>query len=544
MQGRRNVLVLCDKSVAGDFVGCLADRLSQTNPFAEVHVRDQDSDRWPGSVVAALVQRLVAELRGIVPSQKYLVVRHLDLMCWSPTDAPLPSFNEVVYWLSEYSGVTKLAFWDPTYPLPAAIEALFPVRLSLQHFRREDLWKLVGAEESQLLSRSATQFTVPAQLHLYHYLSGLTAPEVRRVLRDLHAGSTFASPPAGARPLAPCGASGDPAPAFGAVRKLVRTRSAGPPLDPGVVSGYASLQQRLRREVIDPFFARHHAQDEAALTRADALIPRGLIFQGPAGTGKSEWAKWLADQLHASLFVMHGPELKHKHVGETERAIREMFAHARKAAPSVVVIDEMDSLTPRRDARATNFEVSMAEQLLTEMQGLRRSEAVLVVGTTNLPDAIDPAFLRPGRFGLRIRIGYPEPDDRRAILTHYFAHFRLTGRVPGHLIEQLVELTEGPVDPEREAAERQFYDAYIRYRVGEDYAADAGRVLRERVRRELGLSAPVKFSADHLRGICLYLLRELPPAADLPAKPPEWEALLGEAVASVRAESPDADTSY
>ncbi|RYX90923.1 AAA family ATPase, partial [bacterium] len=125
----------------------------------------------------------------------------------------------------------------------------------------------------------------------------------------------------------------------------------------------------------------------------------------------------------ASVYIISGPELKSKWVGEGEENIRRLFAKARSTAPSVIVFDEFDSIASRRglnsDHSASEASHSMVNQLLTELDGFRREELIFVIGTTNFPESLDPAFLRPGRFEYKIEIPYPEWEDRRAIIELY-----------------------------------------------------------------------------------------------------------------------------
>src|SRR5690606_1858406 len=106
--------------------------------------------------------------------------------------------------------------------------------------------------------------------------------------------------------------------------------------------------------------------------------------------------------------IVSGPELKSKWVGESEENLRQVFARARKSAPSIIVFDELDSFATERGTYVgSGVEHSMVNQLLTEMDGFRKEELVFVVGTTNFPDSLDSALLRPGRFELQIEIPYP-----------------------------------------------------------------------------------------------------------------------------------------
>ncbi len=145
--------------------------------------------------------------------------------------------------------------------------------------------------------------------------------------------------------------------------------------------------------------------------------PKGILIFGPPGTGKTLLAKAVANESEANFISIKGPEVLSKWVGESERAIREIFRKARQAAPCIVFLDEIDAITPVRgggygDSHVTERVVS---QLLTEMDGLEELRGVVVIGATNRPDIIDPALLRPGRFDRYIFIPVPDFDARKEI---------------------------------------------------------------------------------------------------------------------------------
>jgi len=175
----------------------------------------------------------------------------------------------------------------------------------------------------------------------------------------------------------------------------------------------------------------------------EALIPRGILFHGPAGTGKTLFAKAMATALDATIYIVSGPELKSMWVGQGEANVRDLFRRARQSAPSVIVFDEIDSLAPQRgqgvaDSGAAN---SMVAQLLTEMDGFRKSDLVFVVGTTNLPESMDRALLRPGRFEFLIEVPLPNVADRTAIAKIYTKKMGVVLSEP--VLRYLVRRTEG-----------------------------------------------------------------------------------------------------
>ena len=140
--------------------------------------------------------------------------------------------------------------------------------------------------------------------------------------------------------------------------------------------------------------------------------PKGILIYGPPGCGKTLLARGVATESEANFITIKGPEVFSKWVGESEKAIREVFRKARMAAPAVIFFDEIDSLSPRRGAGFSDSGVTerVISQLLTEMDGLITLEDIVVIAATNRPDLVDPAVLRPGRFDRLIYV--PEPDEK------------------------------------------------------------------------------------------------------------------------------------
>ena len=136
---------------------------------------------------------------------------------------------------------------------------------------------------------------------------------------------------------------------------------------------------------------------EDEIASIEELIPKGMIFEGPPGTGKTYFAKAIATAIDATAIVVSGPELKSKWVGESEANLRNIFTRARRSAPSIIIFDELDSFAHRRGSyTGSGVEHSMVNQLLTEMDGFRSEELVFIIGTTNFVEALDDALLRPG----------------------------------------------------------------------------------------------------------------------------------------------------
>ena len=152
---------------------------------------------------------------------------------------------------------------------------------------------------------------------------------------------------------------------------------------------------------------------------AEAAVkpPKGILLTGPPGCGKTLLAKALATESEVNFISVKGPALLSKYVGESERAVREVFRKAKQAAPCIVFFDEIDALAPGRAGGGSDSHVTerVISQFLTELDGAEELEDVLVLGATNRPDLLDPALLRPGRFDLLFEILPPDRDDRKEI---------------------------------------------------------------------------------------------------------------------------------
>ena len=168
----------------------------------------------------------------------------------------------------------------------------------------------------------------------------------------------------------------------------------------------------------------------------------GILLYGPPGTGKTLLAKAVATESEANFISIKGPELISKYVGESEKGVREIFAKARQNAPVVVFFDEIDSIAAQRGKSTNDTGVSerVVSQLLTEMNGLEELENVVVIATTNRPDLIDSALLRPGRFDFQVHIPMPDESARRKIFEIHTKEKPVAEDVD---LDQLASKTEG-----------------------------------------------------------------------------------------------------
>jgi transitional endoplasmic reticulum ATPase len=144
--------------------------------------------------------------------------------------------------------------------------------------------------------------------------------------------------------------------------------------------------------------------------------PKGVLLHGPPGTGKTLLARAVANESEANFVLLNGPEIMSKYYGESEKKIRDVFEEAEKNSPSIIFIDEIDSIAPKREDVGGEVERRVVSQILTMMDGLKSRGKVIVIGATNRVNALDPALRRPGRFDREININVPDKQGRLAIL--------------------------------------------------------------------------------------------------------------------------------
>jgi transitional endoplasmic reticulum ATPase len=168
--------------------------------------------------------------------------------------------------------------------------------------------------------------------------------------------------------------------------------------------------------------------------------PKGILLYGPPGTGKTLLAKAVANESDAYFIAINGPEIMSKFYGESEQRLREIFEEAKKNAPAIIFIDEIDAIAPKRDEVIGEVERRVVAQLLALMDGLEARGQVIVIGATNRPNALDPALRRPGRFDREIEVPMPDKQGRLEILQIHTRHMPLAEDVN---LEELAEMTKG-----------------------------------------------------------------------------------------------------
>jgi len=270
--------------------------------------------------------------------------------------------------------------------------------------------------------------------------------------------------------------------------------------------------------------------------------PKGVLIHGPPGTGKTLLAKAVANESEANFIHIAGPELVSKFVGESEERLRQVFKDAEENAPSIIFMDEIDAIAPKREEVTGEVERRMVSQLLTLMDGLKSRGQVIVIGATNRPNAIDPALRRPGRFDREIEIAVPDRNSRKEILQIHTRNMPLAEDVN---LDEIANVTHGYTGADisslaKEAAmkalrrvlpsinlEEEFIPHQIleNLKVTREDFANAMNEIQPSALREVFLEVPnVKWSDI---GGLENVKRELMEAIELPLKKPEVFAKMG-----------------
>lgn len=176
------------------------------------------------------------------------------------------------------------------------------------------------------------------------------------------------------------------------------------------VGAMGSIREELEYAIVEPI------KRPEVYAAAGISAPSGVLLWGPPGCGKTLLAKAVANESRANFISVRGPELLNKYVGESERAVRQVFTRARASAPCVIFFDELDALVPRRDDTNSESSSRVVNTLLTELDGVGDRNGIYVVAATNRPDMIDAAMLRPGRLDKQLFVELPDPEERYEIL--------------------------------------------------------------------------------------------------------------------------------
>ena len=231
------------------------------------------------------------------------------------------------------------------------------------------------------------------------------------------------------------------------IREPTKVQPKGVPLVTFEDVGGLSKQVEKLREIIElPLITPE-------MFRAFSIRPpKGILLYGPPGTGKTLIARAVANTIRANFYLISGPEIGSKYYGESEKRLRDIFKEAEKTAPSIIFVDEIDSLAPSRDNTSTEVERRIVSQLLTLMDGLSPSDKVVVLAATNRQNAVDPALRRPGRFDREIEIPAPDAPSRLEILQVHTRRVPLGDDVN---LKEIAESTSGFVGADLAALVRE-----------------------------------------------------------------------------------------
>ncbi|MCY0868700.1 MAG: CDC48 family AAA ATPase [Desulfurococcus sp.] len=233
------------------------------------------------------------------------------------------------------------------------------------------------------------------------------------------------------------------------------------------IGGLEEVKQELREAVEWPM------KYPQVFEKMNVEPPKGILLFGPPGTGKTLLAKAVATESGANFIAIRGPEVLSKWVGESEKAIRQIFRRARMVAPSVVFFDEIDSIASSRGVDPSGVIDRIVNQLLTELDGIQPLRKVVVLAATNRPDLLDPALLRPGRFD---RLIYVPPPDQRTRLNIFKVHTRKMPLSEDVNLEELARKTEGYTGADIAAVCREAAMIALREKYAESGSLEAVKV--------------------------------------------------------------------
>jgi transitional endoplasmic reticulum ATPase len=456
-----SVLVICEKAVVRYLAEHMARAADREAHLIQASADTDDQPADPGDMAlfkapASMGQREMAQLRDELRAIKdgvILVIPHLDLLAggadsFAPASTDVREMTELLYGSPE---AVILAFADPSLAIPEVLAARFSRRLSIEGSDRTIAGPdgtVIPIERALITEAEAARFAGIDETDFYKHVAGLNPVRIRQAMR--YAMLVHESKP---QPTAR-----DLHDTIRTFKTHLATGFQIPRVAFDQIGGYDDV----KRELLDALRIMAEVQflpDEDSELKG-TLVPRGFIFHGPPGTGKTLFAKAVASEMRGTIQVVSGPEVTSKWVGEGERKVRDLFAEARRNAPSVIVFDEFDSIAARRsggvdDGGGTRAANAMVAQILTEMDGFRPDVPMIVIGTTNRLDIIDSALLRPSRFR-SFHIGLPDPEARKQIIRVHARDHHI--ELADDLVEGIAAATEGWNGDEIRSL---FRDAYV-----------------------------------------------------------------------------------
>lgn len=231
--------------------------------------------------------------------------------------------------------------------------------------------------------------------------------------------------------------------------------------------------------------------------------PKGVLLHGPPGTGKTLLAKAVANETNSHFIVINGPEIMSKYYGQSEENLRKKFEEAEKSAPSIIFIDEIDAIAPKREESKGEVERRVVAQLLATMDGLKSRGKVVVIAATNIPNSLDPALRRPGRFDREIELGAPDKDGRLNILKIHTRNMPLDKSVN---LKKLADITYGFVGADLSALAKEAAMIVLRRIMPDLKLSDEGAIPKETLEK---LRVMQKDFVEALKGVRPSALREV-----------------------------------
>ncbi len=382
------------------------------------------------SAVRSFYETLTSESSD---SEKVYLFPHMDLITASQGGGLTGTSKLLLQVLSSFPDTRVVGFFDPNIISHKSVYEYFNVKFSLLGISRDKIEYLLTDSEKNTFK---TKNFPP--IKLFKYTSGINPVKFRKIINSIIADVR--------------NYHGDNIEKFISSKIKDFISSQGfelPDIDiDRDIGGYEDVKKTLKEnilDIIDKMDSFANRENIEKIKELENIIPRGIIFYGPPGTGKTLFAKAIATAINGTIYVISGPEIKSMWYGETEANLRKIFYLARKNAPSVIVFDELDSIASKRESGNTESRAdhSLVNQLLTELDGFRKDELVIFVGTTNFIESIDPAILRPGRVELQIKVNYPDREARRKIINIYNKKYEIG--LTEDLVEYLVEITDDPI---------------------------------------------------------------------------------------------------
>lgn len=429
-----SVLVQCDKTIVAH-VYPRAVELSGRAAVLDTEATPKYQNEDPLAALAGGTSGLVGRLGEILVDLKEnqtLVLAYLDLLCAGPENSLSQESRRLAEHLFRHPKASLLAFVDPTLSLPPILSSRFPIHLELSGIPRHSTagdgqaWPTLSLITLEGERRLCPDFD---PVGLFKHVSGFNPVQYRDAMRFV---SATASEEVDESELIS---------ALQIFKKGSGQDVQLPDKSFDDIGGYRDLVARLREIAALLSGGAYNIPEK----QRRQLVPRGILLHGRPGTGKTLLAKALAKEMNATLQIVSGPEVMDMYVGESERKIRNLFATARRNAPSVLIFDEFDAIATQRTdqgdggARAGNAVVA---QLLTELDGFHEDLDMLVVATTNRIDIIDEALLRPSRF-LPMEVPLPDDDARLAIARLHAHNYGLAEKMPEDAVRLIAQYSDG-----------------------------------------------------------------------------------------------------